>query len=1024
MDQDQKWLIDCLTATLDTNRDVRSFAEASLKQASLQPGFGAALVKITVNKDISFGLRQLAAVLLKQFIKQHWQIDEENFVHPVVSAPEKVVIRQSLLPSLSDSHGKIRTAIGMAVASIAQYDWPEEWPELLPFLLKLISDQGNTDGVRGALRCLALLSGDLDDRLVPEIVPTLFPYLHTIISSPQLYEKSLRAKALSIIHSCISILGSMSGVYKAETSNLMVPMLNLFMEQFSVILQSPVQLEDPDDWSIRMEVLKCLIQFVQNFPGMPEGQFSVILAPLWQTFVSSLKVYQLSSIQGSEDSHSGRYDSEGAEKSLESFVIQLFELLITMVGSSRLAKVIEGNIKELVYYTVAFQQMTEEQVHTWSLDANQYVADEDDVTYSCRVSGCLLLEEIVNAYGEEGIDSIIESCRKQFHESCEAKLAGSTDWWRLREATLFALVSLSEQLLEAQASGLIKYDLRNIIEQMVTEDIGTSVNEYPFLHARTFSVVSKFSAVISQSIREQFLYTATHAIALDVPPPVKVGACRALSQLLSESNQDLIQPHIMGLLSSLTDLLRQASDETLHLVLETLQAAVKAGHGLSTSIEPVISPIILNVWVQHVSDPFISIDAVEVLEAIKNAPGCIRPLVSRVLPTIGSILEKPRVQPVGLVAGSLDLLTMILKNAPTDVMKAIFEICFNPAIQIILESDDHGEMQNATECLAAFLSGGRQELLTWGGDPGVTMKRLLDAASRLLDPYLESSGSLFVGSYVLQLILHFPSQMSLHVRELVAAIVRRIQSCEISGLKSSLIVILARLVHLSAADVDQFINLMLSIPANGYANSFAYVMSEWTKLQGEIQGAYQIKVTTTALALLLSTRNAELAKINVQGYLIKSSAGITTRSKAKLAPDQWSMIPLSVKICALLSDTLLEIQEQVLDDDDDDEDSDWEEVSDNASGLRQDIVYSSTVLSNIKPSVEHLDAMAKVFDEGDDDSYDDDLTKVDPLNEVKLIDFLTAFFSNLSKSDRSFFELLCQSLTFSQRSAVEKVLKR
>lgn len=31
----------------------------------------------------------------------------------------------------------------MAVASVAQYDWPEDWPDLLPFLLKLINDQTN-----------------------------------------------------------------------------------------------------------------------------------------------------------------------------------------------------------------------------------------------------------------------------------------------------------------------------------------------------------------------------------------------------------------------------------------------------------------------------------------------------------------------------------------------------------------------------------------------------------------------------------------------------------------------------------------------------------------------------------------------------------------------------------------------------------------------------------------------------------------------------------------------------------------
>lgn len=38
IDQDQQWLINCLSATLDPNQEVRSFAEASLNQASLQPG--------------------------------------------------------------------------------------------------------------------------------------------------------------------------------------------------------------------------------------------------------------------------------------------------------------------------------------------------------------------------------------------------------------------------------------------------------------------------------------------------------------------------------------------------------------------------------------------------------------------------------------------------------------------------------------------------------------------------------------------------------------------------------------------------------------------------------------------------------------------------------------------------------------------------------------------------------------------------------------------------------------------------
>ncbi|CAL8994828.1 unnamed protein product [Prunus brigantina] len=1031
VDEDQQWLLNCLSATLDPNHEVRSFAEASLNQASLQPGFGSALSKVAANRELPLGLRQIsffyyyAAVLLKQFIKKHWHEAEEAFEHPAVSSDEKAVVRRLLLLSLDDSHRKICTAISMAVASIAVYDWPEVWPDLLPYLMKLINDQTNMNGVHGALRCLALLSVDLDDTVVPTLVPALFPCLLKIVSSPEMYDKYLRTKALSIVYSCISMLGVMSGVYKTETSALIVPMVKPWMDQFSKILNQPLQSEDPDDWSIRTEVLKCLNQFVQNFPSLIESEFMIIVGPLWQTFMTSLGVYVQSSIEGTEDPFDGRYDSDGAEKSLDSFVVQLFEFLLTIVGSAKLVKVIMNNVEELTYYTIAFLQITEQQVHTWSMDANQFVADEDDVTYSCRVSGALLLEEVVNSCGTEGIRAIIEAAKKRFSESQREKDAGSPIWWRIREATLFALASLSEQLLEAEDSELTRVGSGNLLEQIITEDIGLDVHQYPFLYSRIFSSVAKFSSVISHGVLEHFLYAAIKAISMDVPPPVKVGACRALSELLPETNKVIIHPHLMSLFQSLSDLLNQASDETLHLVLETLQEAIKAGYELSASIEPIISPVVLNMWASHISDPFICIDAIEVMETLKNAPGCIRPLVSRVLPYIWPVLNKPQQQPDGLVAGSVDLVTMLLKNAPVDVVKTIYDACFDTVIRIVLQSDDHiccdDFGQNATECLAAFVSGGRQDVLAWSGDLENTMRRLLDAASRLLDPDLDSSGSLFVGSYILQLILHLPSQMAPHIRDLVAALIRRMQSAQIAGLRSSLLLIFARLVHLSAPKVEQFIDLLVTIPAEGYDNSFVYLMSEWTQQQGEIQGAYQIKVTTTALALLLSSRHAELAKINVQGYLFQSAAGITTRSKAKLTPDQWTVVPLPAKIMALLADALVEIQEQVVAGDN--EDSDWEEVEADDVELDKDLMYSAGVTSSGRPSHQHLEAIAKAFNkEEEEDRYEDDqLTVADPLNQINLANYLAEFFVNFSQSERQMFDHIFQSLTQDQRNAIQMV---
>ncbi|EXB44967.1 hypothetical protein L484_026556 [Morus notabilis] len=829
-------------------------------------------------------------------------------------------------------------------------------------------------------------------------------------TSRVVYDKYLRAKALSIVYSCTSMLGVMSGVYtgsevcglnlfyheltacdvyvQKETSELIVPMLKPWMDQFSIILNHSVQPEDPDDWSIRMEN--------SSFQALTTLFLAAIVGPLWQTFVTTLRVR--SSIEVT-DLYEGRYDSDGSEKSFDSFIIQLFEFLLTIVGSAKFAQVVMSNIKELVYYTIAFLQITEQQVHTWLMDANQFVADEDDATYSSRVSGALLLEEVATVAGIEGINAIVDAAKERFIESQSEKAAGSAFWWRLREATLFALASVSEQLLEAEGSGMISVSLRDLLEQIITEDSGSGVHEYPFLYARIFTSVAKFSSLISRNVFEHFLVAAITAIGIDLPPPVKVGACRALSQLLPEANKGIIQSQMMSLFSSLTDLLNQASDETLLLVLETLQAAIKAGHELSASIEPIISPVILNMWVSHVSDPFISIDAIEVLE--------------------------PKQQPDGLVAGSMDLLTMLLKarmKSPTDVIKAVYDVCFDAVIRIILQSDDHGEMQNATECLAALISGGRQDILSWG-DSGFLMRSLLDVASRLLDPDLESSGSLFVGSYILQLILHLPSQMLPHIRDLAAALIRRMQSVQIAGLKSSLIVIFARLAHLSAPNVEQFIDLLISIPAEGHDNSFVYLMSEWTKQQGEIHGAYQIKVTTSALALLLSTRHAELAKINVLGNIIKAAAGITTRSKAKLAPDQWTVIPLPAKILALLADALVEIQEQVLADDD--EDSDWEEVQAEDVEAEKDLLYSVGVTSSGRPTHEHLEAMAKVFDEDQEDGYEDDLLSAsDPLNQINLANYLADFFLKFSQCDGQLLDQLCQSLTQTQRIAIQMVLRR
>lgn len=147
------WLLQCLQGTLDANPAVRVSAETALKQAADQPGFGPALVKIVLSYDVPYGLRQLGAVVVKKYVKEHWQEGEKGYVGPIVSGSDKADVRRLLPDGLADGEGKIRTAVGMAVATIARMDWPQEWPQLMDVLVAGIKDRANANRSKRHMLC-------------------------------------------------------------------------------------------------------------------------------------------------------------------------------------------------------------------------------------------------------------------------------------------------------------------------------------------------------------------------------------------------------------------------------------------------------------------------------------------------------------------------------------------------------------------------------------------------------------------------------------------------------------------------------------------------------------------------------------------------------------------------------------------------------------------------------------------------------------------------------------------------------
>eukprot|EP00897_Mesotaenium_endlicherianum_P009989 jgi/Mesen1/9018/ME000565S08347 len=474
----EAWLLQRLRASLEADHSIRSTAEEEMKQAAVQP------------------------VILKQYVKQHWQEDDSSYTPPTTTSEDKVTIRQ-LLP------------LGLGEQEIS-----------------------------GVVRCLALFSDDIDDQQLPALVPILFPALFGIVSNVQVYEAQVRRKALYIFYTCVSMLGIMSGVYQKEVRSVVAPMLAAWLALFGQMLATPV--------------VKCLSQVVQNFPQLAEAHLPGVLGPLWQTLVSGIQVYERSAILGEENAFAGLADEDGADQSLSALALQLFEFLLLLVGSPRFRKNLE-NCEALVYFAITYMQMTEEQVELWSADANQYIADEDDITLTCRTSGTMLMEELVREFDERALQGIVTAVQRRLHEAAVAKARGQPSYWKLREAAILAIGTVADSFIAHLERGTKVLDVEAFLNQLLGEDLGPGGEALPFAQARALWATGRFASALAEGKVSPFLEAAVRGLSSTNAGVVKVGACRALARLYPRLDKATLRPSLPAVYNSIGSFLGEVS---------------------------------------------------------------------------------------------------------------------------------------------------------------------------------------------------------------------------------------------------------------------------------------------------------------------------------------------------------------------------------------------------------------------------------------------------------------------------------
>ncbi|RXN38018.1 importin-9 isoform X1 [Labeo rohita] len=260
-------LIDALNAILSPVQEVRAAAEERIKVLEVTEEFGVHLAELTVDPHGALAIRQLASVILKQYVETHWCAQSEKYRPPETTEWAKAAIRELLPSGLREAISKVRSSVAYALSAIAHWDWPEAWPGLFKLLMDMLAS-GDVNAVHGAMRVLTEFTREVTDVQMPDVAPVILPQMYKIFTMAEVYSIRTRSRAVEIFTTCANLICAIDEVAKGAANTLIFPVVQQFTEAFIQALQIP---DGPtSDSGLKMEVLKIKVwtanpqQFVED----------------------------------------------------------------------------------------------------------------------------------------------------------------------------------------------------------------------------------------------------------------------------------------------------------------------------------------------------------------------------------------------------------------------------------------------------------------------------------------------------------------------------------------------------------------------------------------------------------------------------------------------------------------------------------------------------------------------------------------------------------------------------------------
>ncbi|XP_046853587.1 importin-9-like [Xenia sp. Carnegie-2017] len=984
-------LIECLSHILSPEQQLRLNAEERLKLLEVTEDYGIHLAQLSVDENSALPIRQLASVILKQYVQSHWMPISEKFTPPVTPSKAKAAIREILPHGLKDPISKVRLSVAYAMSAIAHWDWPEAWPDLFGTLMQaLLSEDHNF--VHGAMRVLTEFSSEVTDAQISQVAPIILPQMCLILTEDVKYHIRTRSRAVSIFNTFAELIGS-------SCSKSVRKQLFPVMKSFPPVLTQVLAVPDGEtsDCGLKMEVLKALTTLIEKFPKEMASQLSAVLPHVWNILTHGAERYHKTVINFMEEADDP-VDSDGEILTFEAVVFQVFEFIQALV-ESRFKVVVKTHLDQLLYFLLVYMEITEDQACIWMSDPNRFVEDEDDDTFSfsVRISAQNLLLTLASEMKDETAACLVQALSKHLHESRTAKSNGDQFWWKVDESCMLAIGSVQPLISEKILNGELQFDVPGFLTEVVLVALNDS-SASPFLIGRALWFSSRFTCEMTPELLARFLEGAVNGLRETQVPAIRIGAARATygfcDRLKSSGNAALFNSYLPDAINSLINMSTQFREDVLSLVLETLWIILGMNKEITAAWEEKISPLVVAMFLKHGNDPQLNPIIEGLFKELAYNEACLPLLQERFLPTLVNLLDGPHEKvPLGYRAVAMDILCHIIRGSASGLSNALVNNVFPVLVSFILRSDDNAILQSGGECVRAFVSKGSEQLLNWqdsSSNNGLTY--VIRVISHILHPGISEYASVFVGKLIIILVKKVGNNLGEKLDTILRESLSKLQNTQTLTVIQSLMMVFISLMYHRLEDT---LNFLSNVPDPSGKSALDFIINIWCNRQQEFHGAFDSKVRILALCKMLehfvNSGDRRLSDIIVKGDRhVELETEIRTRSKAAKQPEHWTHIQAPVKFFKLLIDELSNMNQSTDEIEEITDDEDWDDEDEiSECGDLKNIVGSSFAPASDFPGFDFMFDFPVEEVEDDPDVLEDPIYSMDIQNY--LVEYLVAF---------------------------------